>query len=164
MGHIAAQYVSRVLIDHGVQTYFVHTTGRRNTRTFAERLCTFVRAVLVPEGGPTAMDPVRPEFRGEYDRLMALLGCSPEGVLRQLRDLGFLATELNAPHHELLSLTHAPGFYVAGRHFPNDMVAVIALLCVALQRACTFPAVHVLTRDDRIALHVSDGTLEAAPL
>ena len=166
MGQISAQYVNRVLIDMGLQRHSLQTTGRRSCRVFRDRLNEFVSMTIVPEGGATAGQPVRPEFQKEYDRLKEILQFSPEGVLRQLRDVGFLANELNAPHHELMPPQGPPGFYVGGRQFSNDLIAVIALVCAAMERdegGC-FPPVRVLTRDDVIAFLLHDGLVQTTPM
>ena len=164
LGQISAQYMSRVLLDMGIRRYLFRTTGRPSGKAFADRLREFLHATIVPEGGATVAQPVRPEFREDYDRLRELLGFSLEGVLRQLRDVVYLATELNAPHHEVMTLHGPPGFYVAGRQFSNEQVVVIALTCAALQRdeSDCFPSVHVLTRNDVLTFHVREGTVQAA--
>ena len=162
LGQISAQYMSRILIDMGVKRYLLRTTGRPSGRTFGERLRAFADATIVPEGGSTAAEPVRAELREIYAQLQKLLAFSPEGVQRHLCDLGHLASELNAPHHELLTVMGAPGFYVAGWQFHNDLVAVIALICAALQRDAVddFPPVRVLTRNDVMAFHVKDAAIQ----
>lgn len=158
LGQRSAQYLNHVLIDMGIKRNLFRTTGRCDGKGFPVRLQEFVSRVIVPDD--TDAEPVRPAFRDDYNRLQQILSFSPEGLRERLGNIKFLATELNAPHHRVV-LTHGPGFYVAGWQFNEDLVAVITLICVALQRSPEddFPPVHVLTRDNRVAFHVRGGVV-----
>ena len=122
--HSSAQYLSARLIDLSIKRHLRRTTGGGDTFEFEDRLREFVHAVLLTADGAA----IRPEFRDDCERLQQWLPVSSEDVLRRLRDVGPLASELDV----MLNIAHIRTCRFG--QVPVDSLAAIALICAALQR------------------------------